>query len=78
MKKIKSAFLVLFAISLLTQTSVFCACDKVKKACSISDLNKLSQISKEQNPSQNFLQPKRPFDKLGVKESIKSWLKSLK
>lgn len=74
MKKIKSAFLVLFAISVLTQTAVFCACDKVKKACSISDLNKISQVSKQYKTTQKEQQS----EKQSVKDSIKSWLKSLK
>ena len=74
MKKIKNAFLFFFAISLLTQTTVFCACDKVKKACSISDLNKISQVSK----TQKTVTKERLPEKQGIKDSIKSWLKSLK
>lgn len=74
MKKIKSVFLVLFAVSLLTQTTVFCACDKVKKACSISDLNKISQVEKTQKTVTKEQLPQ----KQGIKDSIKAWLKSLK
>lgn len=74
MKKIKIVFLVLFVISLLTQTTVFCACDKVKKACSISDLNKTSQVEKIQK---TVIKEQFP-EKQGIKDSIKAWLKSLK
>lgn len=75
MKKIKSVFLVLFAISLLTQTTVFCACDKVKKACSISDLNKISQVEKTQK---TVTKQQQLPEKQGIKDSIRAWLKSLK
>ena len=74
MKKIKSAFLILSVLTFMFQPVAFGECDKVKKACSISDLNKISantELKKTQTKDQSP-------QKQNVKESIKSWLKSLK
>lgn len=74
MKKIKSAFLVMSILSFLIQPIAFGACDKVKKACSISDLNKITQNTelKKTTPKE------QPQKNKSFTVSIKSWLKSLR
>lgn len=73
MKKIQSAFLIL-SFLFAFQPTVLGECDKIKKACSISDLNKISQSSELKSTTEK----KQSSQKHKISETIKSWLKSLK
>lgn len=75
MKKIKNAFLILTILTFIYQGMAFGECDKVKKACSISDLKNTPQITDTRIPAP---ESEKPEIKPNKKFSIKSWLKSLK
>ena len=61
-------------LSFIFQPIALGECDKVKKACSISDLNKISENTELKKTPDKDQTPK----KQNVREAIKSWLKSLK